>query len=164
MTRFDLEALGLDAERAALAREIWELNSRVHDRAIRLVGPSPVPLDLTVRQLRALNLVAADPGLSSQGLAHRLAVSAPTASGLVDRLVEKGVLERRHDPDDGRLRRLYLTRLGEQANRAGDSLFERALVSTLQLMSLDDMQAMRRSSQIMLDVFSRLAADQPDAG
>lgn len=157
MTRFDLEALGLDAERARLAREIWELNDSVHDRAMRLFGPSDIPLDLTVRQLRALNLVAVAPGMTSQDLAQRLDVSAPTASGLVDRLVEKGVMERRHDAEDGRLRRLYLTPLGEQAGRQGDSLFQRALVSVLKLMTMEDMLAMRRSSEIMLEVFSRMA-------
>lgn len=162
--RYDLEALGLDAERSALAHEIWELNLRVHDRAMRLFGPSAVPLDLTVQQLRVLNLVATEPGLTSQDLARQLAVSAPTASGLVDRLEEKGVLERRRDPDDRRLRRLHLTELGQRAAREGDSLFDRALVSVLQLMTLDDMKALRRSSQIMLDAFSRIAVAHPDAG
>ena len=161
--RYDLEALGLDAERSSLAQEIWELNLRVHDQAMRLFGPSSVPLDLTVQQLRALNLVAAEPGRTSHDLARGLAVSAPTASGLVDRLVEKGVLERRRDPDDRRLRRLYLTELGQQAAREGDSLFERALVAVIQLMSLDDMQAMKRSSQTMLEVFSRIADGHQDA-
>jgi len=155
--RYDLEALGLDPERSALAHEIWELNLRVHDQAMRLFGPSEVPLDLTVQQLRVLNLVAAEPGLTSQDLAHGLAVSAPTASGLVDRLVEKDILERRRDPGDRRLRRLYLTELGEQAAQEGDSLFQRALVAVIQVMSMEDMEAMRRSSQTMLDVFSRIA-------
>lgn len=159
--RYDLEARGLDPERSALAHEIWELNLRVHDQAMRLFGPSEVPLDLTVQQFKVLNLVAAEPGLTSQDLARGLAVSAPTASGLIDRLVEKGVLERRRDADDRRLRRLYLTELGEQAAREGDSLFERALVVVIQLMSLEDMQAMKRSSQTMLDVFSRIAEGQP---
>jgi len=162
--RYDLEALGLDPERSALAHEIWELNLRVHDQAMRLVGPSEIPLDLTVQQLRVLNLVAAEPGMTSQDLANGLAVSAPTASGLVDRLVEKDILERRHDPEDGRVRRLYLTELGEQAAREGDSLFERALVAVIQLMSLEDMQAMKRSSQTMLEVFSRMADGHPQPG
>lgn len=161
--RYDLEALGLDAERSVLAREIWELNMQVHDRAMVLFGPSPVPLDLTVQQLRVLNLVAAEPGLTSQDLARQLAVSPPTASGLVDRLEEKGVLERRRDPDDRRLRRLYLTEAGQQAAREGDSLFERALVAVIQLMSLEDMQALKRSSETMLEVFSRMADRKPDA-
>lgn len=161
--RYDLEALGLDAGRSALAHEIWELNLQVHEQAMRLVGPSPVPLDLTVQQLKVLNLVAADPGMSSQDLARQLAVSPPTASGLVDRLEEKGVLERRRDPDDRRLRRLYLTELGRRAAMEGDSLFERALVSVIELMSLEDMQSMKRSSQIMLEVFSRLAGGPPAA-
>jgi DNA-binding MarR family transcriptional regulator len=161
---YDLEALGLDPERSALAHEIWELNLQVHDQAMRLVGPSQIPLDLTVQQVRVLNLVAAVPGLSSQDLARQLAVSAPTASGLVDRLEEKGVLERRRDPDDRRLRRLYLTEVGRLAAMEGDSLFERALVSVIKLMSPEDMQTMKRSSQIMLDVFSRLADERPTAG
>ena len=50
--------LGLDPEREALVRELFELNSLVHDRAVGLVGPMPVPPDLTMQQVRVLGHVA----------------------------------------------------------------------------------------------------------
>ena len=48
-------------------------------RAIALVGPMAVPADLTLQQLRVLDHVAKQPGLSGQELGALLGVSAPTA-------------------------------------------------------------------------------------
>ena len=56
-----------------------------------------------------------------------LGVSAPTASGLVERMVEKGLISRSDDVDDRRVRRLHPTEAGLDTMRRLDSMFERAL-------------------------------------
>ena len=47
-------------------------------------------------------------------LAEAVAVTAPTASRLCDRLVKKGLVRRRTDPNDRRQVRLGLTEAGRQ--------------------------------------------------
>ena len=79
------EAVGTDPQRVALAAEVVRINARIHDRAMALVGPMPVPPDVTIQQLRVLDHVMKQPGLSGQELGALLGVSAPTASGLVER-------------------------------------------------------------------------------
>ncbi len=147
--------LELDDERAALVQELFDLNSQVHDRAVGLVGPMPVPPDLNMQQVRVLGHVVKEPGIAGHELGERLGVSAPTASGLVERLVEKGLIVRSDDPDDRRVRRLHPTDAGRDVIRQMDSMFGRALGVVIKLLSLDDLELLRRGSQAMLDALER---------
>jgi DNA-binding MarR family transcriptional regulator len=155
-----LPYLELDEERAAVVRDLFELNSRVHDRAMGLVGPMPLPPDLTMQQVRVLGHVTKDPGIAGHELGERLGVSAPTASGLIDRLVEKGLIARVDDLDDRRVRRLHPTELGLDVIREMDSMFGRALGVVIQHLSLEDLELLRRSSLAMLDALERALAEQ----
>ena len=149
----------LDEERAEVVRDLFELNSQVHDRAMGLVGPMPMPPDLTMQQMRVLGHVTKDPGIAGHELGERLGVSAPTASGLIDRLVEKGLITRVDDLSDRRVRRLHPTELGLDVIREMDSMFGRALGVLIQHMSLDDLELLRRGSLAMLDALERAQAE-----
>jgi MarR family transcriptional regulator for hemolysin len=56
-------------------------------------------------------------GLSPGELAARLQVTTPTVVNTATRMEAAGLLERRRDPADGRLVRLYLTGKGRAAQR-----------------------------------------------
>ena len=47
-------------------------------------------------------------------MAERLGISLPAASRAVDSLVRRGLAERAVDKDDGRVRRIRTTRMGER--------------------------------------------------
>ncbi len=158
-----IQSLELDDERAALAQELFEINSKVHDRAVGLVGPLPVPPDLTMQQVRVLGHIAKDPGISGHEIGDRLGVSAPTASGLIDRLVEKGLVSRVDDPDDRRVRRLHATELGLDVIRQMDSMFGRALGVVIGLLSVEELDLLRRGALAMLGALERAQAAQPPA-
>lgn len=49
------------------------------------------------------------PGLSQNELAHLVEVEPITVARMIDRLEARGLVERRHDPSDRRVRRLHLT-------------------------------------------------------
>ncbi len=151
----DLEALGLDADRAELVRQVLALHGQVHDQALMVAGPIPQSRELTTQQLRVLGFVVKEPGLSGHTLGQRLGVSAPTASGLVDRLVDKGLVRRVDDPDDRRVRRLYVTEDGQLLMREADSLLGRAMMKVIQVMSLEELEVMRRSAEVMLAAMAR---------
>ncbi len=152
--------LELDVERAAVVRELFETNSRVHDRAVGLVGPMPLPPDLTMQQVRVLSHITKDPGITGHELGERLSVSAPTASGLIDRLVEKGLVTRADDALDRRVRRLHPTELGIDVIRQMDSMFGRALGVVIQRLSLEELQLLLRGAQAMLDALEGARAEQ----
>lgn len=152
---------GLDPERSALLAELFELNSQVHDRAMGLVGPMPMPPDLTMQQVRVLGQIVKKPGIAGHELGELMQISAPTASGLIDRLVEKGLVTRFDDPDDRRVRRLRPTADGIDVIRQMDSMFGRALGVTIKLLTLDDLKVLREGTLLMLRAMDRAAAEQP---
>src|ERR1700755_3136910 len=61
-------------------------------------------------------------GLSQVDLAEVLELQPISLVGLLDRLVEHGLLERQHDPKDRRANRLFLTAAGRQLAGDLDSL------------------------------------------
>ena len=151
------QSFGLEPERAALAADLIELNMQVHDRAIGMVGPMLPPPDLTMQQFRVLGQVVRRPGISGNELGGLLGVSAPTASGLVERLVEKGLIARIDDADDRRIRRLHPTEAGRDLMRQMDSMFERMLGVVLQVLSADELEVLCQSARTMLVALDRVA-------
>lgn len=154
-----VESLGLDSSRTEMLREIFELHAQVHDQALALVGPVDTTTELTMQQFRVLAFVVMDPGLTGHELGERLGVSPPTASGLVDRLVEKGLLERVEDSADRRIRRLHITNDGVALTRQMDSLLSRAMIEVIKILTPDELVLLRDGAQAMLDAMHRLAPD-----
>jgi len=64
---------------------------------------------------RVLNLVDAAEGRSQQAIGQAIAVPASRMVALVDELEQEGLVERRPDPEDRRVRALYLTAKGRKA-------------------------------------------------
>ena len=79
--------------------------SRQFAERIAAVGLNP-PL------FRVLNLVEAAEGRSQQAIGQAIEVPASRMVALVDELEQRGLVERRPDPGDRRVRALYLTRKG----------------------------------------------------
>jgi DNA-binding MarR family transcriptional regulator len=72
-------------------------------------------LDLTLTQVKALSALSPDAELTGKDLAERLGLSLPGTSRAVDALVERGLLGRREDTADRRMKRLTCTVAGRDA-------------------------------------------------
>jgi DNA-binding MarR family transcriptional regulator len=73
------------------------------------------PVGIGPREFLLMRFVQAVQGQSQQALAERLGVPASRMVAVVDHLEEAGLVERRPDPEDRRVRGLYLTRKGRGA-------------------------------------------------
>jgi DNA-binding MarR family transcriptional regulator len=80
-------------------------------------------------------------GLSQVDLADVLELQPISLVRLLDRLVEHGLLERRHDPKDRRANRLFLTETGRRLVDDLDSLRDDIATEVLQDASTDALQA-----------------------
>ena len=67
---------------------------------------------MTLPQLRVLYAVRRTPGILTADIGRQLGVTISTTSGLVSKLVDRGLLERRSGVDDRRQAPLYLTEAG----------------------------------------------------
>ena len=96
-----------------LISQLGFLSSRGFMEALEPVGIDP-------REFLLMRFVAASEGQSQQALAERLAVPASRMVALVDRLEHAGLVERRPNAEDRRIRELHLTRKGRSViERAG---------------------------------------------
>ena len=141
--------------RAALTREILELNEQIRLQCFELAGPMAFPPDLTMRQLHVLVAASQPEGVTVHELAEALATSPPTASGLVNRLADKGLVTRVEDDVDRRVRHIQLTEEGQETLTALDSAYERLLGEMVDLLDVDELAAFRDNSQMMLDMVER---------
>jgi DNA-binding MarR family transcriptional regulator len=67
---------------------------------------------LTLQQLRVMHILYCDGPTRVSTLAHQLEVSTPTVTGILDRLVQRGMTARDDDPSDRRVVLNLLTPLG----------------------------------------------------
>lgn len=92
-------------------------------------------VELTLAQLRCLFVVSDQGPISIGGVAGHLGIGLPSASALVDRLVEQGFVQRREDPQDRR-------RTLASATEAGASLADQLRQGSMQTM-LEWLHALR---------------------
>jgi DNA-binding MarR family transcriptional regulator len=69
---------------------------------------------VTTAQFEVLAQLSVAPGISQQELSEKLLVTKGNICGLLDRLEEQRLVERRADPEDRRTHRLYLTDEGRE--------------------------------------------------
>ncbi len=74
-------------------------------------------VDITPARYTAFTIVAANPGLTQSALGAALGTARSGAMTVVNWMEKRGLVERRHRPDDGRSWGLYLTRRGESRLR-----------------------------------------------
>jgi DNA-binding MarR family transcriptional regulator len=104
-------------------------------------------------------------GLSQVDLADVLELQPISLVRLLDRLVEHGLLERRHDPKDRRANRLFLTASGRQLVDDLDSLRDSIAAEVLQdtpavaiETSLETLQAVKERIKGLTEPPGRVAA------
>lgn len=101
--------------RQLLEDEILDLFQSLMRRVADSHAPEFLGIDLTMSQAKVLYIVSLRPGISMSVLARRLKVGLSAASGLVERLVSSGYLERREDPSDRRQQLVTVTAAGAGA-------------------------------------------------
>ncbi|MGP3918188.1 MarR family winged helix-turn-helix transcriptional regulator [Nonomuraea sp. 10N515B] len=101
----------MNDEREDLIRRITE-TQRDLGRLFAQQRSSLFDSNLTMRQFRVIMLLSAEGSASGQELAAGLGVGLGTVTGIVDRLIAQGLVSRREDPHDRRVRRVELTTAG----------------------------------------------------
>ncbi len=98
---------------------IWFRFIRLNRRATNAVAAELKELGLSIPQFDLLSTLTEREGMSQQELAERLYVTKGNVSGLLDRMVEAGLVERRSIPGDRRSNALYLTDRGRDLAERG---------------------------------------------
>jgi MarR family transcriptional regulator, temperature-dependent positive regulator of motility len=92
-----------------LIRRLHQQSTQVFQAQTQAAG-----FDLTSVQFAALDAVAQQPGIDQASLAATIGFDRATIGGVIDRLEQKGLVQRLVNAQDRRSRQLHLTAEGEQ--------------------------------------------------
>lgn len=115
--------------------------------------------DLGPSQTAALATIERHGPLAPSELAERERIRRPTATRILARLEEAGLLERVRDPDDGRCSILSVTREGRELLRRMRARKTAYLARNLSKLDPDDVAALERAAEVL----ERMLEDAPAA-
>jgi DNA-binding MarR family transcriptional regulator len=123
---------------------VWFRFIRLHRRVSSAIAAELKALGLSIPQFDILSTLTEREGFTQQELAAQLYVTKGNVSGLVDRLVEAGLVERRPIPGDRRSHALHLTGAGRALAEHGIAAQEAYVRRTLGCLSRSDLAELNR--------------------
>jgi DNA-binding MarR family transcriptional regulator len=133
-----------DLPHAADPLRVWFRFLRLHRRVSIAIAGELKAVGLSIPQFDVLSTLTEREGLTQQELAERLYVTKGNVSGLVDRLVEAGLVERRAIEGDRRSHALHLTGKGQDLARQGITAQQAYVRRTLGRLPHDDLAELER--------------------
>jgi DNA-binding MarR family transcriptional regulator len=133
-----------------LAGRLGYLLKHAQLRFFELTAAALAPFGINGREAAVLNMID-DPDPRSQGeVAQRMGIDRTTMVALIDELQQKGLVQRRQDPEDRRRNVVELTGTGrdtlQQANRAAEEA-ERLFLSPL---PSDETELFKKALRVLL--------------
>lgn len=107
---------------------------------------------LSAAQLWALWEVARAPGLNVSQVARRLSIKPATASNLLDKVENKGLLERARSGPDQRVVKLFITPAGEQLLNTAPLPAQGALLDGLTRMGEDEIEGLHDGLAALVEI------------
>jgi len=114
-----------------LIEQVLQFSDRVFQELLPAVPQELLELDLTMPQLKIVLLLLFNESRRMSELASGLGVSLATATGVVDRLVERGIIQRESLPGD---RRVVLCQLSIEGRELVSGLWQSARERTRDLL------------------------------
>src|SRR4029079_3203081 len=109
-------------------RLLWSIEHGLQSVSKRMESE----IGITGPQRLVLRVVGRFPGLSAGELAHIVRLHPSTITGILQRLVAKGLLDRRRDPKDTRRARLRLKPQATAHTRVSRGTVEKAVTEALE--------------------------------
>jgi DNA-binding MarR family transcriptional regulator len=138
--------------RAKLANDAWESLLTVHATFMKSFAGAPIWSDVSLKEYDVLYTLAKTDGpVRLTDLHRRVLLSQPALSRMVDRLVDRGLVERCPDDDDKRVVRLTLTEAGRRCQREVGRVHARDVTAAMTAHVSDaDLRELERITRALL--------------
>ena len=123
---------------------VWFRLIRLEARMQAAVGERLRELGISIPQCDVLTTLTEQEGVSQQDLAKRLYVTKGNISGLIDRLVAAGLVERRAIAADKRQHAIFLTSAGRAAAEEAIACQRRFVARTIGRLPPDQLATLER--------------------
>ena len=114
---------------------------------------------LSLVHLHVLTVLESDGALSMSHLAEALDVSVASATGIVDRMEQRGLVERRREPEDRRVVLVHATEAGDAVFRDLAAQRRKMLIPVLERMTDEELSSFLIGLRAMRRVRSEAHAD-----
>lgn len=138
---------------------VWFRFMRLHQRMLMQMTGRIRTLGLSIPQFDLLSTLTEQEGISQSELAEKLYVTKGNVSGLVDRLVQAGLVERRAIAGDRRSYAMHLTPEGRRLAEAGIAAQREFVASTLGKLGPDDLAELDRLVLLWRDLARAVDAE-----
>jgi MarR family transcriptional regulator, organic hydroperoxide resistance regulator len=152
-----------DRQNADRSIRVWFRLIRLEARMQAAVGERLREIGVSIPQCDVLTTLTEREGVSQQELATRLYVTKGNISGLIDRLAEAGLVERRSTANDRRQHAIYLTEAGRRMAETAIAVQHRWIASTLGRMSESDLEALEAKLVALRDIVREAEPPEPAA-
>lgn len=132
-------------------RLLWAVDHGLQRRSKRM----EVELGVTGMQRLVVRLIGRFPRVTAGTLAELLHVHPSTLTGVLKRLVDRGLVDRERDPADARVARFRLTASGSRIDRTKAGTVEAAVRRALARVERKDLDAARAVLSAVADELSR---------
>ena len=117
-------------------------------------------VSLSLVHLHVLTVLEGDGPLSMSRLAEALDVSVASATGIVDRMEQRGLVERRREPDDRRVVLVHVTEAGSAIFRDLAEQRRQMLIPVLERMTDEELESFLVGLRAMRRVRTEAMAEQ----
>lgn len=149
--------------RDVAADRLLQMQHRLHHWAVAAVQANRGGLDLSLRQVAVLYMIRNGAGSPSR-IARRLRVTPAVVTGLLDRLEQRGHVQRLADPSDRRRFRVVLTDAGEAAADAVMRMLSREVAEHLSGASAAELDGLERALGMLERMMDALEKGSPTPG
>jgi MarR family transcriptional regulator, organic hydroperoxide resistance regulator len=140
---------------------VWFRLIRLEARMQAAVSERLREIGVSIPQCDVLTTLTEQEGVSQQELATRLYVTKGNISGLIDRLEEAALVERRSTASDRRQHAIYLTAAGRQTAEKAIAVQHRWIASTLGRMADADLAALEAQLIALRDLVRERESPAP---
>jgi DNA-binding MarR family transcriptional regulator len=137
-------------------RLLWAVDHGLQSISKRLEGS----VGVTGPQRLVIRIVGQFPGISAGDLANILHIHPSTLTGVLKRLVTRGQLVRRSDPQDARRAQFALTAAGQRLNRMRAGTVEAAVLRALTRVSDEQVDATRSMLKVLAEELGAVPGEE----
>jgi len=147
----------MSQNKEALVQQILKLSESIFNAIPITIPVEWLSSDLTVAQLRVLLVLKTQGPTRMSSISSVLGIALPTATGIVDNLVKKGLVEREADSQD---RRLVICKLSTEGNNLINRLWlsgQFQMENLLDGLTFEELSKAADVARILFDNVSRKA-------
>lgn len=142
------------ADKDPLVNSILSLGDRLFRQLLPAVPEELLTMEATLPQLKIMLILYFNGPMRMTAIAAELSVTLPTATNLVDKLVEKDFIERENQAED---RRVVICKLSEKGQKAIAGIWESAALRCRILLKSMDIEKL----QSFVDVLENMLKSAP---